>query len=519
MTAEQWQRVNALFHEVLAQPRDQRRAFLDRATGDAEIRREVDALIAAHESDPAFLEQPAAATEMAVEPSLVGRRIGPYQVTRELGRGGMGVVYAAEDTRLDRLVALKALAHPERAGSESRERLRREARAAASLAHPGIATIYALEEIGDDLYLVSEYIQGLTLRDAAASGPMPLEQLLPIGIALARAVSAAHAVDIVHRDLKPENVMLTEAGSVKVLDFGLARAFGPWAREIAPTITRSGALVGTPAYMAPEQIRGLPVEARADLFAMGVILYELAAGKHPFGAPAVGETLNRILTETPAPLSADGRLPVALDDLVRQCLEKEPAKRPVSAAALADALQLIADDLGLGRRSGSRLRPSAPSASAQPARQSGPRDQSNVRERGSAAWWWAFHQAAVAVFFGASLVPAWIAWHYIPSEDLRLAMRMATLVVVAAAVSLRLHLRFVARVDQASLGAQRGRARRWVRVTDIGFITVLTAGSLLIMRAAPAFSSVFLGLAVCYAVVSLMIEPSTATAAFREEGA
>ena len=147
-------------------------------------------------------------------------------MTRELGRGGMGVVYVAEDTRLDRLVALKAIAHQVRAGSESRERLRREARAAAALAHPGIATIYALEEIDDELYLVSEYMQGRTLRDLAAEGPMPLDRLLPIGIALARASSAAHALDIVHRDLKPENVMVTDAGTVKVLDFGLARAIG-----------------------------------------------------------------------------------------------------------------------------------------------------------------------------------------------------------------------------------------------------------------------------------------------------
>ena len=519
MNADQWQRVNAIFHEVLAQPPDRRQTFLDAATPDEAIRREVEALIAAHEADPQFLEPSAVETALgtAVESSLVGRRIGPYHVTRELGRGGMGIVYVAEDTRLDRLVALKALAPHAHAGSEARARLRREARAAAALAHPGIATIYALEEDGDELFLVSELIQGRTLRELIASGPLGLAQLVSIGIDLAMAVAAAHAIGIVHRDLKPENVILTDTGTIKVLDFGLARAAGPFGHAMTPTITRSGALVGTPAYMAPEQIRGLPVDARGDVFAIGVMLFELGTGQHPFGAESVGETLHRILSAPPPSIPVCGGSATPLDDLLARCLEKDPSQRPDDAAALAAGLQGVADELGMS----TRLR-SGPAAATSPARSgvgrgSGVRSQSEAREHGSAWWWWAFHQAGVAAFFAATIAPAWLAWERVAPEDLRLGLRMALLVLTAAAVSLRLHLRFVAREDQGALKSQRRRSKLWLRLTDVGYIFVLAAGALALIRVRPAVSAVFLGLAVCYAVVAFVVEPATARAAFGEE--
>ena len=227
MTREQWARVNALFHEALARPAADRVSWLAGQTVDPAIAREVLALIAAHESDGAFLESPAVAfaeTTAAppAAPPLVGRIIGPYEIEREIGRGGMGVVYLARDTRLGRAVALKAVG---RGGADAigRARLQREARAAASLAHPGIATVYALEEDGDDCYLITEYLQGRTLRDELADGPLPYGRWRLVAIAIAEAVGAAHAQGLVHRDLKPENVMRTDAGTIKVLDFGLAR--------------------------------------------------------------------------------------------------------------------------------------------------------------------------------------------------------------------------------------------------------------------------------------------------------
>ena len=260
MTREQWARVNALFHEGLSRPEAERVSWLARETSDPAIAREVLALIAAHESDGAFLESPAVAfaetTAAPSAPLLIGRIIGPYEIEREIGRGGMGVVYLARDTRLGRAVALKAVS---RGGTDAigRARLQREARAAASLAHPGIATVYALEEDGDDCYLITEYLQGRTLREELGDGPLPYGRWRLVAIAIAEAVGAAHAQGLVHRDLKPENVMRTEGGAIKVLDFGLARATTPPAGGHAPTLTQAGALVGTPGYMAPEQIRGL----------------------------------------------------------------------------------------------------------------------------------------------------------------------------------------------------------------------------------------------------------------------
>ena len=316
------------------------------------------ALIAAHESDGAFLESPAVAfaeTTAAppAAPSLVGRVIGPYEIEREIGRGGMGVVYLARDTRLGRAVALKAVS---RGGTDAigRARLQREARAAASLAHPGIATVYALEEDGDDCYLITEYLQGRTLRDELVDGPLPYGRWRLVAIAIAEAVGAAHAQGLVHRDLKPENVMRTEAGAIKVLDFGLARETTPLATGMTPTITQAGALVGTPGYMAPEQIRGQPLDARTDVFAVGVLLYELAAGVHPFGAGmssggaadaagmvAAGDVLARIVAEEPPPLETQSMLPPAAVAVVARALAKSPEARFADGRELAEALRAL----------------------------------------------------------------------------------------------------------------------------------------------------------------------------------
>src|SRR5690606_10401336 len=204
----------------------------------------------------------------------------PYRIVRDIGRGGMGIVYLAEDTRLGRRVALKALPPDVAANPELRQRLRREARAAATISHPTIATVYALEEIDDHLFIVSEYVDGETVRHALARGPMAPARALGVVIQTARALGAAHDAGVVHRDLKPENVLLTAAGDIKVVDFGIAHLEG----SDATRLTRAGAMLGTPAYMAPEQLLGHDVDGRADIYAFGVLLNELLTGRHPLAS-------------------------------------------------------------------------------------------------------------------------------------------------------------------------------------------------------------------------------------------
>jgi serine/threonine-protein kinase len=516
VTREQWARVNALFHDGLARPPAERVAWLARETADPDVAREVLALITAHESDDAFLESPAVAfgeTMAAAEaPLLIGRVIGPYEVEREIGRGGMGVVYLARDTRLGRAVALKAVGRGS-TDSAGRARLQREARAAASLAHPGIATVYALEEDGDDCYLITEYLQGRTLRDELVDGPLPYGRWRLVAIAIAEAVGAAHAQGLVHRDLKPENVMRTESGAIKVLDFGLARELAPLATGLTPTITQAGALVGTPGYMAPEQIRGQPLDARTDVFAVGVLLYELASGVHPFGAGssscldgvagaeaaagmiAAGDVLARIVAEDPPPLETRSVLPPAAVAIVVRALAKNPEARFADGRELAEALR------GLPVPALTPFPSGAPPNDARPI--AGSHD-GRIQER-----WWVVHQASMAAFFTVVLVPAWLLWRDVEPKSLRLSLRLILLFSVAAGVSVRLHLWFVARYRVGALARERRAARPWLIATNLAFVGALAVSAFVLLDTHAATASVFFGLAVVHAVVSIMVEPAT----------
>ena len=528
MTPEQWAKVNDLFHGALDRVAGERRAWLLAQTGDdSEVMREVEALIAAHEREPAFLEAPAVLAEppRSSVATLNGRQIGPYLLSREIGRGGMGVVYLAHDTRLGRDVAIKALPRDLPTDERRRERLRREARAAAALAHPNIAVIYALEEEGDELYLVSEYVRGHTLREElTANGPLPPALLVETAIEITRAIGAAHAEGIIHRDLKPDNVMRTPSGSIKILDFGLARAMTSWADDDTPTLTRSGTLLGTPAYMAPEQIRGGRVDARADLFSAGVMFYELATAVHPFDGGAIGLTLHRILSESPETFAQRGmKAPAGLWEIIERCLQKEPEARYASAASLLADLGRL--QITLSSPPGSiRVGEIPPVIS--PAPGAGERDSRRVttpfgsRETEtspqSSEWWWQFHQLAVSVFLGALIYPSWRTWEWVPDETLRGVLRIGTLVVVTVNVSLRLHLWFLSRYDPQGLLDQRARSALVIRVADSGFALALMTGALTIMQKHPGTGAVFLGLGILYAVVFLAIEPATTRAAFRE---
>ncbi|MBL8749456.1 MAG: protein kinase [Planctomycetes bacterium] len=266
-------------------------------------------------------------------------RLGPYEILAPLGAGGMGEVYRARDPRLDRDVAVKILP-PTLAGDPVRVvRFEREARAVASLAHPSIVVLHDVGTQGDLRYVVTELLEGQTLRQRMQSAPLPWRRAAEIGLALAEGLAAAHGKGIVHRDLKPENVFVTVDGRPKVLDFGIARV--EWEAEPGLGVTQAGAMLGTIGYMAPEQVRGEMADARSDLFALGVVLHEAASGRHPFVRDMMAATQVAIVHEEAPPLVG---APVPFDRVVRRCLEKEPGARFQTANDLAFALRAVLAD-------------------------------------------------------------------------------------------------------------------------------------------------------------------------------
>ena len=270
-------------------------------------------------------------------PLDVGSRLGHYDVTAKIGEGGMGEVYRARDTTLDRDVAIKVLPDAFASDAERLARFEREAKVLASLNHPNIGAIYGLEKSGDTRALVLELVEGPTLADRIKQGPIPLDEALPIATQIADALEAAHEQGVIHRDLKPANVKVKDDGTVKVLDFGLAKAFQPNASDVSasmsPTIsltaaaTQMGMVIGTAAYMAPEQAKGKVVDKRADVWAFGVVLYEMLTGDRPFKADDVSLTLARVLDREPEWDALDADLPPAMLVFIKRCLEKDPRER------------------------------------------------------------------------------------------------------------------------------------------------------------------------------------------------
>lgn len=284
---------------------------------------------------------------------MIGQRVGHYEVLRELGRGGMGVVYQARDLRLGRLVALKVLPPDKIPDEDRRRRFMREAKAASALNHPNIVTIHDIgpAEAHDPFYIVMEFVPGRTLADLISRG-LPVGRAVDCAVQIADGLEAAHAIGIVHRDLKPANVMVTDAGLVKILDFGLAKLLGERVDEGAATVTEpgtgDGVVVGTCAYMAPEQAEGRQVDTRADIFALGAMLYEMLSGRRAFGGANALAVLHAVRYEEPPPLAED--TPMELREIVSRCLRKDPAERFESAAELKGALA----------RAGHSLEPPAP---------------------------------------------------------------------------------------------------------------------------------------------------------------
>ena len=279
-----------------------------------------------------------------------GVLLGPYRIVRRLGRGATGIVYEAADPQLSRSVAVKVLAPLRASDGERRERFRREARAAAAVVHPNVAAVYGVGHDRGLDYLAMEYVAGETLREAMRlrGSSFGIAEAVRIGEAIASGVGKAHELGIVHRDLKPENVMITDAGAVKVLDFGLAKRIAPpaGARDELPwsrhTITLDGNILGTPAYMSPEQSKGRPVDARTDVFALGVLLYELVTARRPFHGETTVELFIAIDREEPPPPSAlNPHVPLALEAIVLRCLRKSPGERFASCREVADALHRV----------------------------------------------------------------------------------------------------------------------------------------------------------------------------------
>jgi serine/threonine-protein kinase len=334
MTPERWREVTRIFHAAAARDSAAREVFLADACGDdAALRAEVDAMLSAHRAAGSFGDKPAfgVARDSTLAP---GTRIGTFTIEALLGVGGMGEVYRARDTRLDRLVAIKVLPGLFTADPDRLARFDREARALATLNHPHVGAIYGIEESGGAPALVLELVEGPTLADRLAQGPLRIEEAIDVARQIAEALEAAHERGIVHRDLKPTNIKLTAAGAVKVLDFGLAKLIPAAAaaqsdESTAPTIaaTREGFILGTPAYMSPEQARAQGVDKRTDIWAFGCVLYQMLTGRAPFAGPTASDILAQILERDPDWTALPASIPPDVTRLLRRCLTKDPKYR------------------------------------------------------------------------------------------------------------------------------------------------------------------------------------------------
>ncbi|HEY7187631.1 MAG TPA: protein kinase [Vicinamibacterales bacterium] len=338
---ERWPQIERIYGAVVARPESEWATVLtELCAGDESLRHEVESLLAHEEAAGSFLETPAfagadVAGHLASERRLVGQRFGSFTVLEPIGSGGMGEVYRARDERLGRQVAIKLLPSHFASDPEHRARLQSEARTLAALNHPHIGAIYGLEDVYGCPALVLELVEGETLAEHVAKGPLPLAQALVIARQIADALDAAHRKGIIHRDLKPANVKVTPDGVVKVLDFGLAKAVAGDGSTSdltqSPTMTvgktREGMILGTAAYMSPEQARGKPVDTRTDIWAFGCVLYEMLTGRGPFALETITDTLAAIIERDPEWKALPPATPASIIRLLRDCLVKDPTRR------------------------------------------------------------------------------------------------------------------------------------------------------------------------------------------------
>ena len=353
MADKNWQKVREIFDSALRHKPEERRRFVNEVCGDDKtLLAEVESLLSSHDSAESFMETPAVAEvahmiEIETKKLEAGKRFGHYEIIEQIGAGGMGEVYLAKDTRLERKTAIKILRGNVAQDEERMQRFVREAKSASALNHPNIITIYEIGETDNTHFIATEYIEGDTLRERLKGASINLKSALEIAIQVANALDAAHRTGIVHRDIKPENVMIRPDGLVKILDFGIAKLSEPPAvagglsvsdSEAATAIkayTSPGMIIGTAAYMSPEQARGLAVDARTDVWSLGVVLYEMAAGRLPFEGQTSSDVISSILQKEPPALTlfsdeADARL----DEIVTKALTKDKEERYQSAKDL-----------------------------------------------------------------------------------------------------------------------------------------------------------------------------------------
>ncbi len=359
MAADRWERIEQLYHRALERPVGQRGAWLAAECGaDVVLHEEVTTLLRYDADELGFLERSALAVAAQAlardgDDTLPGRRLGGYEVLERIGGGGMGEVYRALDVRLQREAALKVFEHA--ASTEHVARIEAEARAASVLAHPNIVTIYGVGEEGDTAYIAMELVRGQTLRELLAGGPLPPSRVIDIAVAIADAMTAAHALGIVHRDLKPENVMIAGDGRVKVLDFGIAtRPAGDRTGAGSTSSDPTATLMGTVSYMSPEQARSRPAVPASDQFALGLICHEMLTGRLPFARETRRETLEAMAsTDRAAPLPPH-EAPAPLASVIARCLAKDPGDRFTETGQIVTALRAIERDRA---RAGALRRP------------------------------------------------------------------------------------------------------------------------------------------------------------------
>lgn len=349
--SDRWQEVKDILHSALEVSPAERGSFLDKKCGaDADLRREVESLIVAHAKAAERFESPAVEKMAAVVSNeradgLVGRSLGQYEVIDKLGAGGMGEVYLARDTRLDRKVALKLLPSFFTQQPDRLRRFQQEARAASALNHPNILTIHEVGHLDSTHYIATEFVDGESLRDRMARTPLKIAESLDIATQIASALAAAHEAGIIHRDIKPENIMLRRDGIVKVVDFGLAKlTIKPSSESEDSTVvyTDDGIVMGTAQYMSPEQARGVNVDARTDIWSLGCVLYEMLAGRSPFEAPTAGDVIVSVLEREPPPLTRFApEIPSELDWMVKKALRKERDERYQTGKELLSDLRSL----------------------------------------------------------------------------------------------------------------------------------------------------------------------------------
>jgi eukaryotic-like serine/threonine-protein kinase len=357
MDADRLKQIEELYHSATELPLGEREAFIRQSCGDDEVlRRELESLLAIKKSSYDFFQQPplSLAAEMFSQDdrrsNLAGQQVSHYRIIRLLGAGGMGEVYLAEDTKLNRQVALKILTSEFETDVERIRRFKKEARAVSALNHPNIITIYSIEETEGGSFIATEFIDGQTLRELIADKPLPWQEAVKIAIQIAGALKTAHSVGIIHRDIKPANIMFRRDGIVKVLDFGLAKLTGPDSGELETREhTAPHRLMGTINYMSPEQALGERVDLRTDIFSFGVVLYEMLSGVMPFAGPSDAAIYNATINKIqPSLRVVNDAIPGELDQIVKRAMKKDPEERYQTFSELRTDLKKLRRDSQTG---------------------------------------------------------------------------------------------------------------------------------------------------------------------------